>query len=384
MKRKIEQVLDGAVVFDYDKTLSPTEKSAYLVKDFGAIKQDGLYHAVINEQAYQLLLYQVTYLGGEHLAFKKRIQIPRKAIYALQQDRTLLLGLYRYQTTVIYVFFDTAIYKTRSPNNSSAHVHTIDLQKAQEYGVFSKTDTNGNVITAVAQNYVQTYLQQLGQSNKPYNAELRLFDDFKEGLQKEWRGIACYQEMINANYNHKFQPEWAGFYLEFKFEHFLNADDTRKVICHKVQRKKIGEIDLDLHFHPEQEHQFLGDLKAHSANSNILGNDAQAIDQALSLYQKVWYVVVTHDTQKDSEYDFVTTRFWNRVKPKKDKPMSYSTRMKFGVSLSHLKILEINAHNRQYLADFKQGLNSNGKARPTKISIPHKSINNFLIYQSTF
>jgi hypothetical protein len=150
-----------------------------------------------------------------------------------------------------------------------------------------------------------------------------------------------------------------------------------------VQRKKVGEIDLDLHFHPGQAHQFLGDLKAHSVGTNILGNDARAIDKALSLYQKIWYVVVTHETQKDSAHDFITTRFWNAAQGKKD-DLSYSKRMKFSVSLNHLKILEINANNRMYLGDFKQGKNDNGKARPPKISIPHKSLNNFLIYQSTF
>lgn len=381
--KKIEQVTGDAVVFDYDVKLTRQEINRYVAQDFGTVGVSNPYSINIHGQPYQLLVKQVSYLGHPHLAFKKRIQIPKEWAAALQQENTLLVGLYRYQTTVIYVFFDTAIYKTRSPNNSSAHVHTIDLQKAQEYGVFSKTDINGNVITAVAQSHVHAYLQQLGQSNKPYNAELRLFDDFKHGLQKEWCGIACYQEMITANYNHKFQPEWAGFYLEFKFDNFLNADESRKAICHKVQRKKIGEIDLDLHFHPGQARQFLGDLKAHSAGTNILGNDARAIDKALSLYQKIWYVVVTHETQKDSAHEFITTRFWNAAQGKKD-DLSYSKRMKFGVSLNHLKILEINANNRMYLGDFKQGKNNNGKARPPKISIPHKSLNNFLIYQSTF
>ena len=383
--KKIEQIHQGFVVFDFDTVLSRTEISAQLAQDFTAIGAGNPYSFDYDGKNYTLLVKQVTYLGHPHLDFKKRIQIPSSWREWLQKPNTLLVGLYRYQTTVIYVFFDKRQYAQRQINNSSAHVHTIDLQKAQEYGIFTKTDMGGNVITVVAQTHIYDYLQGLTRGFSRGSVELELFDEFKSSLTRRWQGISCYQEMIEANYNHKFQPEWAGFYLEFKFENFLNKDLNRKQICEKVSNKKFGDIDLDLHFYPYQEKEFFGDLKAHSeSSSGILGNDSQSIKNALSSYGKIWYVVLTHDTEKDSVHDYITTRFWNKAQGKGDE-MSYSSRMKFAVLLKHLKILEINRNNQRYLTESQKGWkNSNGKPRSPKISIPKASINNFLIYQSSF
>ena len=383
--KKIEQLHHGLVVFDCDTVLSRSEISAQLVQDFRATGTGNPYVFDFDGRTYTLLVKQVTYLGHPHLEFKKRIQIPSSWRDWLQQPNTLLVGLYRYQKTVIYVFFDTSQYAQRQLNNSSAHVHTIDLQKAQEYGIFTKTDMGGNIITVVAQSHIHNYLMQLSRGVSEHSAELKLFDDFKASLTHTWQGINCYQEMIRANYNNKFQPEWAGFYLEFRFEGFLKADVKRNQICQKVSNKRLGEIDLDLRFHPNQTNEFFGDLKAHSEiSSEILGNDSQSIENALSSYGKIWYVVLIHDTEKDSAHDFVTTRFWNKAQNKEDE-MSYSSRMKFAVCLKHLKILEINRNNQIYLNESQKGWkNSNGKPRPPKISIPKTSINNFLIYQSSF
>ncbi len=46
-------------------------------------------------------------------------------------------------------------------------------------------------------------------------------------------------------------------------------------------------------------------------------------------------------------------------------------------------VLEINQFNRQYLVDFKQGRNSDGKPRNIKISIKKEDIknDNFAIYR---
>lgn len=380
----VEQILNGAVVFDADTRIKHDEIAQLLTRDFGATGRGNPYQAKINGQDYQILIKQVTYLGHPHDKFKKRIQIPKEWSDALKKERTLLLGVYRYRETVMYVFFDTTQYRTRAVNSSSAHVHTIDLQKGQEYGVFTKTDMGGNVITVVAQSHIRTYLSQLGSGVQSHSEELNLLNEFKSSLVQKWQGIDCYQEMIRANYNNKFQPEWAGFYLEFQFEKFLNADTKRLAICQKLSNKKTGEIDLDLHFHPNQSRQFFGDLKAHSNTSReILGNDWMAIDKALELYHKIWYIVVSHDTERDSAHEYVTTKFWNKAQSKTNE-LSYANKMKFGVELTHLKILEINSYNYQYLSNFAQGKNSNGNSRNSKISIAKSCINNFLIYQSTF
>ena len=105
--KKIEQVTDDAVVFDYDVKLTRQEINRYVAQDFGTEGVSNPYSIIIQGQPYQLLVKQVSYLGHPHLAFKKRIQISKEWAAALQQENTLLVGLYRYQTTVIYVFFVT-------------------------------------------------------------------------------------------------------------------------------------------------------------------------------------------------------------------------------------------------------------------------------------
>ncbi len=57
--------------------------------------------------------------------------------------------------------------------------------------------------------------------------------------------------------------------------------------------------------------------------------------------------------------------------------------MKNSVQLDNFVVLEINQFNRQYLVDFKQGRNSDGKPRNIKISIKKEDIknDNFAIYR---
>jgi hypothetical protein len=47
--------------------------------------------------------------------------------------------------------FDTAKYKNNQLNNSSAHIHTMDLHKARKDGIFEKTDKQGNNIIVFTQ-----------------------------------------------------------------------------------------------------------------------------------------------------------------------------------------------------------------------------------------
>lgn len=186
--------------------------------------------------------------------------------------------------------------------------------------------------------------------------------------------------MTIENFRNKFQPEWVGFFLEYKFENYLNENPSLKKICNLVSKKKKGEIDLDLNFNND----FLGDLKAHSNHTNsILGNDTKNIENALEKYSKLWYVVFNHDTVKDSDKNNEVAIFWNTVL-KKENLMSYSAKMKNNISFTDFKILEINEYNKQYLSIFRQGKNSNTKERNIKIKIDSKKINNFLIYHSEF
>lgn len=37
-------------------------------------------------------------------------------------------------------------------------------------------------------------------------------------------------------------------------------------------------------------------------------------DRALKEYKKVWYVVLTHDTEKDSNHGYEVTKIWHELK----------------------------------------------------------------------
>ena len=200
-------------------------------------------------------------------------------------------------------------------------------------------------------------------------------DEFFTSMFKEWIGIDCYREMIENKYNNKFQPEWPGFYLEFKLEKYLNENHKTDIIRYWHNKKK-GDIDLDLYF-PKL--GIYGDLKTHSLNSRaIQGNDYETIMKLIDK-QSIYYVVCGHETEKDKNHDFVVTEFWNKAQNKTDLH-SYGNKMKYSIKITKYYILELNKYNKKYLEIFKQGKNSDGKPREPKIMIPEKNIENFIVH----
>lgn len=204
--------------------------------------------------------------------------------------------------------------------------------------------------------------------------------DFFENETKDWNGVECYRKMIDANYRNKYQPEWVGFFLEFEFERYL-IDHKLNALIKYAQNKKKGGIDLDLYF-PKIE--AYGDLKAHSEESSgIQGNDWETIFSIINAQDEkshVYYIVCEHSTEKDSEYNYEVTTFWNKTR-KKPNLMSYSKKMKHSAHLKRVYILDINYSNREHLTMFKQGINSNGKPRKPKIMIEHNNLQYFIIEQ---
>ena len=377
---KIEQIDKGNVILDYDEKLSVKDLYNILSENLEIENNKNPFICNIDGTKITLLVKRITYLGKKHKIFKKRIQISSGWQELLKDDNTFLLGIYKYKETIIFAHFDKENFIKRITNNSSAHISTFDLLKAYENGSFTKKDIRGNLITTIKQDKIKDFLKSLIKKEDTYSKEVLLFEDFKRNLKQKYYGKECYEEMIKANYNQKFQPEWVGFFLEYKFQNFLNEDSNRKLICQYQSNKKKGTIDLDLNFNDE----YLGDLKTHSNDSGaILGNDTENVNKALELYGKLWYIVFNHDTEKDDKYDFEVTKFWNLTQDKENL-MSYHTRMKNNITFTDFKILEINNYNKQHLSDFKQGRNSNTKARKPKTKIDNKNINNFLIYHSDF
>ncbi len=389
MPIKIEQITKtGLVVNDFDNKLNPSDIKNILdsLPNLEIQSNSNPFIAKYKNKTINLCIKNISYLGVPHLHYKKRIQIPKEWKEILQQENTLLLGIYSYKRNITFCLFDTTKYRDNRLNNSSAHIHTIDLHKARKLGVFNKTDKQGNNITVFTeQNFEEVFGVVLSNKQVELSDELNVFNEFSQILNADWNGIDCYKEMINANFNQAYQSEWAGFYLEYKFEEFLNKNPAYQKYCQYKQNKSNNSIDLDLWFDNEQ---YFGDLKAHTISTNILGNDKQTVIEAIRDYEKIWYVAFSHYTIKDVDCDGSVTKFWNAALNNRNsdinkKSDSYLSRMKHSVKLNDFVILEIDNYNKKHLSDFKQGRNSNNNSRNTKISIKKADIenDNFAIYR---
>ena len=384
---KVEQINEQyEVVEDHGEILSKSEMVQILKKHFkGSKYKNGCMYGETVGKKYCVYFKNVSYLGTPHPYFKKRIQIGDnfKEVYRDNMSKgidTLLLGVYKYKSIVLFVDFDIAKYVENKSHNSSAHVYTIDLKNGLLFGIFQKEDINKNIITTFTPQNVEKYLQ----SKIDATVDLRLdfiavLDSFYMGLPKRWHGIAAYKEMLSAGFNNALQPEWPGFYQEFKLDRYIKENEASDTIEYR-QSKKKGDIDLDLFF-PET--GAFGDLKAHSNDSSgIQGNDWDTIMDVIK-DKSVFYVVCNHDTERDRAHGNEVTIFWNTQLGKKNL-LSYSKRMKNSVTLTSYCVLEINRFNKQYLDVFHQGHNSDGSPRNPKISIKSKNIGNFLIHQINF
>lgn len=379
----VEQILNSTVVEDYAEILTPTEMKEIICESFNdsIVSSDGYIYGSYMGTKYCILCKNISYLGNPHPIYKKRIQIPDSFITLYNENikkgiTTLLIGVYKYKDTILFCDFDTYKYINNKSHNSSAHIYTIDLLNGVRNGIFKKKDYRNNIITVFDENNVNKFLEmKLNVSSTTGVEVFDTLDEFFASMFKEWVGIECYMEMIENGFNNKFQPEWPGFYLEYKLEKYLEENHKTDIIRY-CQNKKNGDVDLDLYF-PKL--GMYGDLKTHSLNSNaIQGNDYNTIMDLIEK-QSVYYIVCSHETEKDKNHGFVVTEFWNRAQNKTDLH-SYGNKMKYSVKITKYYILEINKYNKKYLEIFKQGKNSDGKSREPKIMIPDKYIENFLVH----
>lgn len=412
----VEQVTGtGEITVGCDCSLSTSEIYEKLVKFFPNIEKDsdGFIHGNYKGFNYSIRVKNITYLGNPHPEFKKRIQIPEDLPCFYQYSKNkgyvpLLIGIYTFNDTQVFANFNITDYIEKKAHNSSAHVYTQDISAAVTDGIFQKTDYFNNTITVFDKDYVNYFLDDylIDKEQEEILFKSELVNDFsfedKEKARsigciikptimplntiypimqffydekKEWKGINCYEEMIRENYRNKFQPEWAGFYLEFEFEKYIKNSKLLEKINFAQDKTKDG-IDLDLYFPIIN---CYGDLKAHSTNSNgIQGNDRKTIINQIQNNGHVFYIVCSHDTFKDSNFDFEVTKYWNKVQNKEDL-LSYSKKMKNKVLLKESFILDINGKNFSSLSIFKQGINSNGKLREPKIMISEEKMEDFIV-----
>ena len=251
---KVEQITSTySVVEDFGEILTRQEMADLFERYFSGVEhRDGCIYGNYDGKQYCIYFKNISYLGTPHPFFKKRIQIGDnfKQLYAENRAKgitTLLIGVYKYKDTVLFVDFDVTKYATRKAHNSSAHVYTIDLKNGLLFGIFQKEDFNKNVITVFNTENVNKYLQ----SKLVRAVDLRLdfiafLDEFFSRLPKNWNGAECYREMYDAGFNNALQPEWPGFYLEYSLQKYIKEQAAH--VVKYSQNKRKGEIDLDLYF----------------------------------------------------------------------------------------------------------------------------------------
>ena len=382
----VEQVnKDGNIVNDYGEILSPAELRQVLSTYFNCSFTNDAAYGVYQGIKYCICYKNISYLGIPHPEYKKRIQIPQgfvETYYKNQQNNipTFFIGVYKYADNIIFVNFKTDNYVLNKAHNSSAHVYAIDLAHATTSGHYVRTDIRNNEVFCFNTNNVDAFFKMYLLHSVDYTPMLfRLFDEFYDSLDHDWFGIDCYKEMIDNDYHRKFQPEWPGTYLEYRFEEFTNDGKNNNFVVYAPQRGKDG-IDLDLFF---LEFNGYGDLKAHSSNANaIVGNKTDTVRDLIGNDIPLFYIVFNHDTILDKEKAYEVCTFWNSTQ-NKDDLMSYHNRMKYSVHITSYMILEINKQNYHYLDDkYQVGFkNSDGQSRSAKISIPKKYLPNFIIHE---
>ncbi|WP_241681397.1 hypothetical protein [Pseudactinotalea terrae] len=392
----VDQVGPGGVlVSGADLTLSEKQKNEIVAAAVpGATVDTYAGQRVLRFRDQIILKAQITYLGIPHPIFKKRIQISRAWVNVAEQAqrdglRVRFIGIYRYGETTLFADFDPATYIRRKANNSAAHVSTNDLYQAYVDGTFWRVDANGNRLTTVRSDLLRTHLLgEIAQVDpsvevfRRFNAEL-----FTDG----WVHVLdAVNEMHAASWPDRFQSEWQGFYLEYRFDSFVRANGLDSLVRFQKE-KRVGRFDADLVFPDGPYVSHYGDLKT----SNIVkrespGNDADAIRRCVNEYGKFWYVIYDHATTHARDTGGQVTVAWNRLRRslgqlKTDyNDLSYSSKLKEAVSFRSMRILEVNPANfHVILDDFHQGVQVSGAERALKVIISKRNVDNFLIYSET-
>lgn len=338
----------------------------------------------------------VTYLGNPHPIWKKRIQLKSYYPAYFQNNsrnsiRTVFLGVYSYGGVRLFVLFDPETYFAKKSHNSSAHVYAFDLAYAQRIGHYEKRDAFNNHISILRTDNFKQRIEDLltGEFNRVYDSVSdfiipyltdKVFDD----MPTEWNGIDCYKEMLAANDNNARQGQWAGFYFEFLTKNKLKVLGSDTIVKWHSDKSESG-IDFDLFFPSEK--SLYGDLKADKAGEGVLGNSLESFDKVMQDNGKVLYICIQYIAEMDKNHDYETTKFWNALR---DNPYTdleeiktgYGRKMIHSLKLTELRIISIDKMSLDILKEhpFKQGHNSDGKARKPKIKLTKEDVEQLTIY----
>ena len=189
---------------------------------------------------------------------------------------------------------------------------------------------------------------------------------------------ANYKEMMTASDKTRMrQSAWEGWYYEFYFRRYLQKHPNPNVIW--WAKKGANELDFDLRF-PYCD-WFYGDVKSDALNGSVQGNRKDSVDFLVrEKGGRLWYVALGFTSEKDSEHDYVTTRWWNKQLGKVDRPMSYCSRMKYAIDVNRMDVYEINSDTIPYLKVIRPS-DCNNRPRGLKYEIPHKMKEFLRIYE---
>ena len=408
-----EQItVDKNLIIAQDQPLKQKEIYACLINTLGKehCKLLSLEHGkcvlelMQNGKCIHILARSCTYLGNPHPIFKKRVQFPLwfNEYCKMTKEKNpnidvRYMGVYHFEhkdygNNIIFIDFDKDTYLNKKGHNSSAHVYINDLYQSLIYGIFQKEDAFGNIITTIRQDKLPSFFE----NRKEYfgNELFDLFRKFNCGFSfGQWlKALDVIKEMYSNNWRQWKQAEWAGWFLEYRFNKFtIENNITNKIKYVGCSLKKEGDFDFDLRF---EDNDFYGDLKASDINKKETpGNDQQNLIECIMRYDKFWYVIYEHETIKDSEdLGYKTTQernlFIKSVDPSYDKDiMSYHQRMKSQVCFKKMSIIELNRMNyREALTDFNQGRQASGEARKPKFNINKRvlSNDNFVVFRYSY
>jgi len=407
-----EQItLDKSLVVAQDQPLSDKKLQECLINVLGKSKcrilivppRKWVMEYIDGGKVYHLLVRTCTYLGNPHPIFKKRVQLP---LWFNEYTNTInkkysninvrYIGVYHYGDehhgdNVIFVDFKKDTYLAKKGHNSSAHVYTNDLFQAMTYGIFTKEDNYGNIITAIRRD---KFLEYMTNKATQTNSLFDLFRKFNCGFTfGQWlKALDVIKEMHKNDWHQWKQAEWAGWFLEYKFNKFtIENNVTSQMRYVGSSLKRDGDLDFDIRF---DEEDFYGDLKASDiTKKETPGNDQENLIECIYQFDKFWYVIYEHETIKDSEATgYEATKGRNRyiksVDPSYNKDeMSYHERMKNSVKFMKMSIIELNRVNfREALSDFNQGHQPDGNSRKPKFNINKKVLanDNFVIFRYTY
>lgn len=397
--KTIDQILvDGKVICTgTDQTFSPSQITSLLLNVFPTIEivdhRPVLKPATNRGKGVCFYTRNINHLGGDWSSEKKRIQIGTDFPKLYSQNiakgvETVLLGIYHYYPkgnsgVELFVCFSSKTYASRDTNNSAAHIHTIDLINAQKNGVYRRLDRSGNELLVMnRENFIKHINSIRGEEEIPNVAKDREILDYLgqmfESMPRTFKGIDCFKEMMAAQDKTRMkQGGWEGWYYEFFFQRYLAAHNTDKIVW--WAKKGAGELDFDLRF-PCAE-WFFGDVKSHNAIYDILGNKKSNIDFLVrGKSGRLWYVAIEFTPEKDSLHNFETTKWWNTQLGKFDRLMSYSTKMKYSITINKMEVFEINSDTIQYLKVFYVSP-CKGKPRQPKYKIPKRMKEFLRIYE---